>query len=90
MPPVRLDRLVKFAFDQIRPASTTTPAVLIRQLDTICQLAPRLPDPCRQVLSEEADAIHDCASAMVALERRDLEVAWHRSRPAVDAPPPNP
>ena len=30
MPPVRLERLVKLAFDQIRQASTTTPAVLIR------------------------------------------------------------
>jgi hypothetical protein len=35
-----------------RRASATTPAVLIRQLDTIRRLAPRLPDPCRQVLSE--------------------------------------
>jgi hypothetical protein len=32
MPPVRLERLVKLAFDQIRQASATTPAVLIRQL----------------------------------------------------------
>ena len=41
-PPVRLARLVKLAFDQIRQASTTTPAVLIRQLDAIGRLAPRL------------------------------------------------
>jgi Predicted membrane protein (DUF2254) len=48
MPPVRLERLAKFAFDQIRQASATTPAVLIRQLDAIRRLAPRLPDGCRQ------------------------------------------
>jgi uncharacterized membrane protein len=40
MPPVRLERLAKFAFDQIRQASATTPAVLIRQLDAIRRLAP--------------------------------------------------
>ncbi len=48
MPPVRLERLVKLAFDQIRQASATTPAVLIRQLDAIRRLAPRLPAACRQ------------------------------------------
>src|ERR1700688_1361372 len=44
IPPVRLERLAKFAFDQIRQASATTPAVLIRQLDAIRRRAPRLPD----------------------------------------------
>jgi uncharacterized membrane protein len=48
MPSVRLERLVKLAFDQIRQASTTTPAVLIRQLESIRRLAPRLPEDCRQ------------------------------------------
>jgi len=43
MPKVRLDRLAKLAFDQIRQASTTTPAVLIRQLEAIRRLAARLP-----------------------------------------------
>src|SRR5262249_53991390 len=41
MPPVRLERLVKLAFDQIRQASATTPAVLIRQLLAIRRLPPR-------------------------------------------------
>lgn len=41
MPPVRLERLAKLAFDQIRQASAATPAVLIRQLDTIRRLTPR-------------------------------------------------
>lgn len=38
------------SFDQIRQASTTTPAVLIRELDAIRRVAPRLPDDCRQLL----------------------------------------
>jgi hypothetical protein len=88
MPAVRLERLVKLAFDQIRQASVTTPAVLIRQLDAIRRLAPRLPDACRQALSEQADAIRESATSLVALDRRDLEAAWHRARTALDALPP--
>ena len=87
MPPVRLERLVKLAFDQIRQASTTTPAVLIRQLEAIRRLAPRLLDACRQELSEQADAIRDSATALVKLDRRDLDAAWQRARTAVDASP---
>ena len=87
MPPVRLERLVKLAFDQIRQASATTPAVLIRQLDAIRRLAPRLPDACRQALSEQADAIRESATALVALDRRDLDAAWRRARTVLDALP---
>ncbi len=84
MPAVRLERLVKLAFDQIRQASTTTPAVLIRQLDAVRRVAPRLPLGCRQVLSEQADAIRESATALVALDRRDLDAAWLRARVALD------
>jgi len=87
MPPVRLERLIKLAFDQIRQASTTTPAVLIRQLEAIRRLAPRLPDACRKELSEQADAIRESATALVKLDRRDLDAAWQRARTAVDASP---
>ena len=86
MPPVRLERLVKLASDQIRQASATTPAVLIR-LNAICRLALRLPDACRQVLSEQADAIRESATALVALDCRDLDAAWPRARTALDALP---
>jgi uncharacterized membrane protein len=85
MPSVRLERLAKLAFDQIREASATTPAVLIRQLDMICRLAPRLPDACRQVLSDEADAILETASALIAIDRRDLDAAWDRAHAALEA-----
>jgi len=72
MPPVRLERLAKLAFDQIRQASPTTPAVLIHQLEAIRRLAPRLPDACRQELSDQADAI---------LENRELAGRTRSSRP---------
>jgi uncharacterized membrane protein len=87
MPPVRLERLAKFAFDQIRQASATTPAVLVRQLDAIRRLAPRLPDACRQALSDQADAILETASALVALDRRDLDMAWQRAHVALEPLP---
>jgi uncharacterized membrane protein len=84
MPPVRLERLAQLAFDQIRQASTTTPAVLIRQLDAIRRLAPRLPNACRQTLSEEAGAILETGSGLVALDRHDLEAAHRRARATLD------
>jgi len=84
MPPVRLERLAKLAFDQIRQALATTAAVLIRQLDAIRRLAPRLPNACRQTLSEEADAILETGSALVALDRQDLEAAHRRARATLD------
>lgn len=83
MPSVRLERLVKLAFDQIRQASATTPAVLIRQLESIRRLAPRLPEACRQGLSDQADAILETGSALVTLDRRNLEAAWHRANVAL-------
>jgi hypothetical protein len=57
--------------------------VLIRQLDAIRRLAPRLPDACRQVLSDQANAILETAGSLVALDRRDLDAAWHRSHTAL-------
>jgi uncharacterized membrane protein len=87
MPSVRLERLAKLAFDQIRQASATTPAVLIRQLDAIRRLAPRLPDACCRTLLDQADAILETASALVALDRRDLDAAWHRAHTALEARP---
>jgi uncharacterized membrane protein len=84
VPTVRLERLCKLAFDQIRQASATTPAVLIRQLDAITRLAPRLSDACRQVLYEQADAILETAGALVTLDRRDLDAAWKRAHTALE------
>ncbi len=82
MPGVRLERQVKLAFDQIRQASATTPAVLIRQLDVIRRLAVRMPTATHQALLDQADAVRDTASGLVALDRRDLEAAWSRAHAA--------
>ncbi|MGO8994266.1 MAG: DUF2254 domain-containing protein [Polyangiaceae bacterium] len=79
MPAVRIERLVKLAFDQIRQASTTTPAVLIRQLDVIRRLRPRLPEAARRALADQAEAIRDAATGLVPLDRRDLDAAYERA-----------
>ena len=84
-PAVRLERLIKLSFDQIRQASATTPAVLIRQLDVIHRLAPRLPDAARAALAEQATAIRDTAAALVAFDRRDLDHAYARARSALSS-----
>ena len=85
IPELKLDRLIRLAFDQIRQASSTTPAVLIRQLDAIRRLAARIPEAARQTLADEADAIRDQASGLVALDRGDLDAAFARARAALGA-----
>jgi uncharacterized membrane protein len=86
VPAVRIERLIKLAFDQIRQASSTTPAVLIRQLEVIARLAPRMTARARAALDEQADAIRDTASTgLVALDRRDLDSAYARTRAALGA-----
>ena len=82
MPALRLERLVKLAFDQIRQASATTPAVLIRQLDVIRRIAPRIPAPARHALAVQIDAICETAT-IVQLDRHDLDAAAERARGAV-------
>jgi uncharacterized membrane protein len=80
VPAVRLERLVKLAFDQIRQASSTTPAVLIRQLEVIRRLSPRFPEMARAALQAQAQAIMETASTgLVTLDRRDLEAAFERA-----------
>ena len=85
MPAVRLERLVKLAFDQIRQAAATTPAVLIRQLEVIRRIAPRMPARTKQALGEQSDAIREVAAALVAIDRRDIEAAHDRARRVLDA-----
>jgi uncharacterized membrane protein len=85
MPAIRLDRLVKLAFDLIRQSSVQNPAVLIRQLDTIRRIAPRMTQPARQMLAEQVKAIRDAEkSGMVALDRSDIERAVQRARDSLN------
>jgi uncharacterized membrane protein len=84
IPAVRIERLVRLAFNQIRQASATTPAVLIRQLEMIRRLGPRMSAGAILALSEQADAIRDTATALVALDRRDLDAAYERAKDAIE------
>jgi uncharacterized membrane protein len=85
MPAIRLERLVKHAFDLIRQAGAQNPAVLIHQLDVIRRLAPRMPVPAKQMLAEQARAIRDTEmSNIVALDRNDIERAVQRAREALN------
>jgi len=86
--PFSAERLVKTAFDQIRQAAAENPAVLIRILDTIRRMTPRMrTEDARQALMAQADAVREAASTkvLVKLDRDDVEAAWRRARPAAEA-----
>ncbi len=78
-PAVRIERLVKLAYDQIRQAAATTPAVLIRQLDLARRLAPRVSIPARRALADQVDAIRSMGAMLADLDRRDVETAHDRA-----------
>jgi uncharacterized membrane protein len=81
--PVKLERLVRLGFDQIRQSSADNPAVLIRILDTIRRLIPRVGDEAaRAALVLEADAVRETAAHRVAcsLDKKEVEAAWERTK----------
>ena len=81
IPPVRVERLVKAAFDQIRQAAADNPAVSIRMLDSIRRMTPRMrTEGMRRALMAQADAIREAASTKVLakLDRDDVEAAWRK------------
>ena len=83
MRPLKLARLVKTAFDQIRQAAADNPAVLIRMLDTIRRIAPQMTgDEERSALTDQANAIREAASnaGLVRLDADQIEEAWARTR----------
>jgi uncharacterized membrane protein len=80
IPATRIERLVKLAFDQIRQAAASTPAVLIRQLHVIRRLAARMPDTARRALLEQAEAIREMGTGLLPSDRRDLNAACDRAR----------
>jgi uncharacterized membrane protein len=84
--PLRVERLARTAFDQIRQAASDNPAVLIRMLDTIKRIAPRMLETERRVLREHADAIREVATEKVLarMDREDVEAAWSRARPVLE------
>ncbi len=81
--PLKLERLAKMALDQMRQAGVDNPAVLVRMLDTIRRIAPRMPtDEARRALYDQADAIREMTAAgkLPKLDRDDIESAWSRVR----------
>ncbi len=88
--PQRLERLVRMAFDQIRQAASDNPAVLIRILDTIRRIAPRMPgDEPRKALLEEVDAVREVGLKEIkaSVDRDDLNEAWRKVGPALGRAP---
>ena len=76
------------AFDQIRQAAADNPAVLIRILDAIRRLTPRMQtEPAVQALMDQADAVREAAltKVLVELDRHDVEAAWRKARAAAEA-----
>ena len=87
VPPLRLERMVKAAFDQIRQAAADNPAVLIRILESVRRITPRMrTDAERQALMAQADAVREAASArvLVKLDRDEVEAAWRKARIAAE------
>ena len=85
-PPIKFERLVKVAFEQIRQASVDIPAMQIRMLSTIRRLAPILKiDSQRQALLEQAEAIWESSatSKIVTLDRKDIEAVWLETKAAL-------
>ena len=87
-PPLRLERLVKTAFDQIRQAGAHNPAVSIRLLQTFARLAEQSESQnLRQALSDQTEAVWEATSAtgFVKADRADIEAAYRRARVALGA-----
>jgi uncharacterized membrane protein len=85
-PPPRFERLVKGAFDQIRQAGQSNPAVQIRLLQTFARLATQIEDaPSRQALLSQVEAVWEMASGEVAVksDHADVEAAYHAAREAL-------
>jgi uncharacterized membrane protein len=80
---LRLVRLVKQAFDQVRQAGADNPAILIRMLNTIGRIAPRFQNAeDRAALMEQAAAIWETATSrgLIKMDRDDIEAAWQQTR----------
>jgi uncharacterized membrane protein len=88
--PVLLERLVRMAFDQIRQAASDNPAVLVRILETIRRIAPRMSaEEPRQALAQAAEAVREVGlkEVLATIDRDDIEAAWRRAGLALTAKP---
>jgi uncharacterized membrane protein len=85
-PPLRIARLVKTAFDQIRQASVGNAAVTIRLLQTFARLGEHADNvQFREALAEQVDAVWEATSveSLVKTDRADVEAAYRRAREAL-------
>jgi len=88
--PLLLERLVRMAFDQMRQAASDNPAVLIRILETIRRIAPRMSaDEPRKALAQVAGAVREVAlkAVLATIDRDDIEAAWRRAEIALAEKP---
>jgi uncharacterized membrane protein len=84
--PLLLERLVRMAFDQIRQAASDNPAVLVRILETIRRIAPRMTlEGPRKALAQVADAVREVGlkEVLATVDRDDIEGAWRRAELAL-------
>jgi uncharacterized membrane protein len=83
LPPPVLVHMVRAAFNLIREAGASSPAVTVRLLQTYARLAPQLHnDAQRQAFLEQVEAARDVMSRMpeVGLDRDALEAAYRAAR----------
>jgi uncharacterized membrane protein len=82
VPPLRVEHLVKMAFDQIRQAAANNPAILIRMLNTIGRIGPRMQKKeHRNALIQQAEAIRESAASrhLAKIDQNDIEAAWREA-----------
>ena len=87
-PPVRMARIVPAAFDLIRQAGATNPAVIVRLLQTYGRLAPLLRnEEQRRVILDQAEAARESMSLspVVGLDRASLDAAYRLARERLTA-----
>jgi len=85
--PLRFERLIKTAFDQIRQAGMGNPAVSIRLLQTFARLAEQIEDgQYRAALLQQVEAVKEAvpAQALVTSDRADIEAAYLVARQVLE------
>jgi uncharacterized membrane protein len=83
VPPVHIARIVRAGFDLIREAGASSPAVMIRMLQTHARLAPMLiNDAQRQAVLEQVEAIRQSMTRLpeAGLDREALDAAYRLAR----------
>ena len=87
VPPLRYERVLKAAFDQIRQAGDDNVAVLIRLLDSLSSMAALVRHDHLRALADHADLVLDTArrASFVRGDLDDIEQRHHRVHELLDA-----